>query len=61
MACLMVAMHRKYGFGYERLSRIYAQMQEIEADYRMDPKLIREACLQETGINVVDMVTGNDS
>lgn len=61
MACLMVAMHRKYGFGYERLSRIYAQMQEIEADYNMDPKRIREACLQETGINVVDVVTGNDS
>ena len=29
MACLMVAMHRKYGFGYERLSRIYAQMQGV--------------------------------
>lgn len=61
MACLMVAMHRKYGFGYERLSRIYQQMEEIEREYRMDPKRIREACLVETGINVVDVVTGDDS
>ena len=57
MACLMTALHRKYGFGYERCSRIYQQIQEIEAEYEADPKKIRQACRDETGINVTDVMT----
>ena len=56
MACLMTALHRKYGFGYERCSRIYQQIQEIEAEYEADPKKIRQACRDETGINVTDVM-----
>ena len=56
MACMMVALHRKYGFGYDRCSRIYAQIREIEAEYGMDPKKIHDACKTETGINVCDIL-----
>ena len=57
MACLMVALHRKYGFGFERCARIYRQIDETAQEYRSDPKRIREACLELTGIDVADVVT----
>lgn len=57
MACIMVALHRKYGFGFERLSRIYSQIQDIEAEYDMDPEKLQEACREMTGINIYDIVT----
>jgi len=54
MACIMVALHRKYGFGYDRCARFYEQVREIEAQYGMDPERIRMACIKETGIDVTD-------
>ena len=57
MACIIVTLHRRYGFGYDRCARIYQQIQDIEVEYAMKPKRIREACLKETGINVMDVVT----
>lgn len=57
MACIMVALHRKYGFGFDRCARIYGQIQDIEAEYGMDPKKIQEACRAETNINVYEVVT----
>ena len=58
MACLMVALHRKYGFGFERCARIYRQIDETAQEYRSDPKRIRKACLELTGIDVMDYVAG---
>lgn len=57
MACMMVALHRKYGFGYERCGRIYQQIQDIEAEYRAKPERIRKACYELTGIDVAEVVT----
>ena len=57
MACLLLGFHRKYGFGYDRCARIYQQIQEIEAEYRMDPKKVRKACYEEAGIDVAEIVT----
>ena len=57
MACIMVSLHRKYGFGYDRCARIYQQIQDILDEHGNNPERIRKACLQETGINVVDVVT----
>lgn len=57
MACIMVALHRKYGFGFDRLSRIYSQIQDIEAEYDTDPDKIRKAAQDITGINIYDIVT----
>ena len=60
MACIMVSLHRKYGFGYDRCARIYQQIQDILDEHGNNPVRIRKACLQETGINVVDgKVTGD--
>jgi len=57
MACLMVAMHRKWGFGFERCSRIYSQIEDIKYELRCDPKRIRKTCRDETGIDVLSVVT----
>lgn len=54
MACLLVALHRKYGFGFGRCSRFYGRVQEIEAEFGMDPEKIRAACFEEAGVDVTD-------
>ena len=56
MAAIMVALHRKYGFGYERCARVYSQIMEIEHEFKMDPKLLKNACLMETGVNITDKI-----
>lgn len=56
-ACILIALHRKYGFGFDRCARIYAQIREVEAEYGMDEKKIRQACKDETLVNVYDIVT----
>jgi len=57
MACLMVALHRKYSFGFDRCAKIYQLIEETSAQYRHDPKRIRKACQELTGIDVADVVT----
>ena len=57
MACIMIALHRKYGFGFDRLSRFYAQIDEVRGEYGNDPDRIREGCRQLTGIDVADTTT----
>ena len=57
MACMMVSLHRKYGFGFERCSRIYQQIEEIEREYGCNPDRIRKACFDETKIDVAYTVT----
>lgn len=54
MACILVALHRKYGFGFDRCAKFYGQVQEIEAEYEMNPDKVRAACIEETGIDVTD-------
>lgn len=60
MACLMVSLHRKYGFGYDRLTRIYGQIEEIEREYDCRPDRIKKACMDETGIDISAAVLGGD-
>ena len=57
MACIMVSLHRKYGFGYDRCARVYSQIDAIRGEYGNDPEKIRDACKKETGINVEDVYT----
>lgn len=58
MACLMVALHRKYGFGFERCGRIYQQIEDVSTEFGHSPTKIRQACKELTGIDVMDVVTG---
>jgi hypothetical protein len=53
----MIALHRKYGFGFERCARIYQQIEEAAQEYRSEPKRIRKECIEMTGIDVLDVVT----
>ena len=55
-SCLLLALHRKYGFGYDRGMRVYTQIKEIQDEFGMDPKKIKEACLKETKINITDKI-----
>ncbi len=57
MACMMITLHRKWGFGPERCARIYAQIDDIEYEYRSNPDRIRAACYELTGIDVAQTVT----
>ena len=57
MACIMIALHRKYGFGFDRLSRIYGQIQEIEAEFQDDDAKIRDYCRKELMIDIYDVFT----
>lgn len=56
MACLLIAMHRKKGFGFERCQRLYRQVQEIIGDYDQNVDRIRKACLEETKVNITDIL-----
>lgn len=57
MACIMVSLHRKYGFGFDRCARIYQQIRDIEAEYNFEEKKLQEACKAETLINVREVIT----
>lgn len=56
MACLLVALHRKYHFGYERCARVYAQIEEVEREFNCKPYRLHEACLSETGIDIREII-----
>lgn len=55
-ACILVGLHRKYGFGYERCLRIYEQINEIGQEYHDNRKLISKAALEEVGVDVEYMI-----
>jgi len=57
VACMLITLRRKYGFGFERCSRIYQQISDIEAEYRANPERLRKACYEMTGIDVAATVT----
>ena len=57
MACLMIALHRKYGYGFERCARVYSQIDAIRNEYGNDYRKIHDICMKETCINVEDIYT----
>ena len=52
MACLFLSLHRKYGFGKDRLVRLMGQIHEFEAEFNFDRKKLVEACRTEAGVNL---------
>ena len=56
IACILVGLHRKYGWGYTRLDRIYRQIDEIDMEYKSNPKSLARAALEETGVDVKEMI-----
>lgn len=59
MACIIVTLHRRYGFRYDRCVRIHEQILAIEDEYGHDPQRLKEACRAETGINVIETLRRN--
>lgn len=57
MACMMITLHRKYKFGFDRCSKIYQQINDIEIEYRSNPDRLRKACFEMTGIDAAETVT----
>ena len=56
MACIMIGLYRKYGYGYERCMRVYQQIQAIEDEYKGNQKQICKAALEEVGVDIDDMM-----
>lgn len=56
MACILIGLHRKYGFGYERCLRVYQQIQEIEQEFGDNAKRIMKAAREEIGIDIDEMI-----
>lgn len=56
MACILIGLHRKYGFGFDRCARVYAQIEEIEQEFKSDPKRIRRAAQEEVGVDIYEML-----
>ena len=51
-AYILLALHRKCGFGSDRCSRVYAQIWEVADEYDWDGQKLTEACRLETGIDI---------
>lgn len=56
MACLLVTLHRRYGFDAERCARVYEQINNVKEQYGSDPDRLRDGCMELTGIDVMDVV-----
>lgn len=52
IACVLLALYRKYGFGHVRCLRILQQIEEVESEYLMDPKVLKAACLEEAKVEL---------
>lgn len=54
MACILLSLHRKCGFGPERCQRIVTQIEEIRTEFNNHEQTIRAALLEEAGVSVID-------
>lgn len=52
VACVLLALHRKYGFGPERNLRVLQDIEAVEWEFDFDVKALKEACLTEAGVTL---------
>lgn len=57
VACMLITLRRKYGFGFERCWKFYGELEEVIAEYRANPERLRKACYEMTGIDTAKTVT----
>jgi len=53
-ACILLALHRRCGFGPVRLSRVASQTDGVLVEYGRNKDAIRAACINEVGLSVID-------
>lgn len=52
-AAMAIALHRTYGFGYERINRAFVESQKIWEDFSGNIDEMVEVCERETGVTVI--------
>lgn len=55
-ASIAIALHRKCGWGYKRISDLFAESQEVWNECIQGDISMIEMCEKETGINVANRV-----
>lgn len=56
IACILIGLHRKYGFGFDRCARVYEQIEEIEREFKSNAKRIQRAAQEEVGVDIYEML-----
>ena len=56
LACMLLALHRKYGFGPERLLRLMSQIDDIRVEFRYDRKALIKACEEEARVVLKEVI-----
>ena len=51
-ACILLAMHRRYGFGIYRLSKLVEWVIEIREEFDFNERELLAACQRECGVNI---------
>lgn len=51
-AAMAIALHRTYGFGYERINRVFLESQHIWEDFSGNIEEMIELCEKETGVRI---------
>lgn len=51
-AAMAIALHRTYGFGYERINRVFLESQHIWEDFSWNIEGMIELCEKETGVRI---------
>lgn len=59
-AGIALALHRKYGWGYKRISTLFAESQDIWNESVVNNTDVVQMCEDETGISVTNSVNGNE-
>lgn len=52
-AAMAMALHRTYGFGYERINRVFVESQKIWLGFDGRGEEMIELCKKETGVTVI--------
>lgn len=59
-AAMAIALHRAYGFGYERINRVFLESQHIWEDFAGKADDMVKLCKEETGIDVMQKEVENE-
>lgn len=52
LACVFLALHRKYGFGPQRCLRLLHQIEEVEQEYNYNRADLKHACREVAGVEL---------